>query len=50
MRSWVLGRHRLRVFGNMIWRKFFWLPWILLAMSVRLRNLEQPAKGSETPA
>jgi O-antigen ligase len=37
-------------FGNMIWRKFFWLPWILLAMSVRLRNLEQPAKGSETPA
>jgi O-antigen ligase len=38
------------LFGNMIWRKFFWLPWMLLAVSVRLRNREQAASGFETPA
>jgi hypothetical protein len=25
----------------MIWRKFFWLPFMLLAVSVRLRNEQQ---------
>lgn len=36
------------LFGNMIWRKFFWLPWMLLAVSVRLRNERQLAGELET--
>jgi O-antigen ligase len=31
------------LFGNLTWRKFFWLPWMLLAVSVRLRNEQQNA-------
>jgi O-antigen ligase len=38
------------LFGNLIWRKFFWLPWMLLAVSVRLRNEEQAAVEFQTPA
>ena len=29
------------VFANLIWRKVFWLPWMLMAVSVRLRGIEK---------
>jgi O-antigen ligase len=38
------------LFGNMIWRKFFWLPFMLLAVSVRLRNEQQTTVAVETSA
>jgi O-antigen ligase len=38
------------LFGNMIWRKVFWLPWILMAVSIRLRGEEQVNVECETPA